>query len=73
MVQKIHPQVPSSQPQCGNFSQKNDDLAVQYEDCPCIGRYLQRVKEKEFPQSDLSSFLEEVMTVLCIFNPAPMS
>ena len=36
MVQKIHPQVPSSKPQCGNFSEKNDDLAVQYEDCPWV-------------------------------------
>ena len=36
MVQKIHPQdviwVPSSQPQAGHLSEKNDNLAVQYED-----------------------------------------
>ena len=36
MVQKIHPQdviwVPSSQPQAGHLSEKNDDLTVQYED-----------------------------------------
>ena len=38
MVQKIHPQgviwIPNSQPQAGHLSGKNDDLAVQYEDCP---------------------------------------
>ena len=36
MVQKIHPQgviwVPSSPPHAGHLSEKNDDLAVQYED-----------------------------------------
>ena len=35
MVQKIHPQgviwVSSIQPQAGHLSEKNDDLAVQYE------------------------------------------
>ena len=39
MVQKIHPWcviwVPISQPQAGHLSEKNDELAVQYEDCPC--------------------------------------
>ena len=29
--------VPSSQPQDGNLSEKNDDLDVQYEDCPWLG------------------------------------
>ena len=29
MVQKIHPQA-------GHLSEKNDDLAVQYEDYPCL-------------------------------------
>ena len=41
MVQKIHPQgviwVPSSPPHAGHLSEKNDELAVQYEDCPCLG------------------------------------
>ena len=36
MVQKIHPQgviwVPSISPHAGRLSEKNDDLAVQYED-----------------------------------------
>ena len=36
MVQKIHPQgviwVPSIQPRAGHLSEKNDNLAVQYED-----------------------------------------
>ena len=36
MVQKIHPRgviwVPSNRPQAGHLSEKNDDLAVQYED-----------------------------------------
>ena len=40
MVRKIHPQsviwVPSFPPQAGHLSEKNDDLAVQYEDCPCL-------------------------------------
>jgi hypothetical protein len=38
MVQKNHPQgviwVPSCPPQAGHLSEKNDNLAVQYEDCP---------------------------------------
>ena len=36
MVQKIRPRgiiwVPSNRPQAGHLSEKNDDLAVQYED-----------------------------------------
>ena len=36
MVQKIHPRgviwVPSSRPHAGHLSEKNDNLAVQYED-----------------------------------------
>ena len=36
MVQKIHPKgviwVPSIPPQVGHLSEKNDDLAIQYED-----------------------------------------
>ena len=36
MVQKIHPRgviwVPRIQPQAGHLSEKNDNLAVQYED-----------------------------------------
>ena len=36
MVQKIHPRgviwVPSIHPQAGHLSEKNDNLAVQYED-----------------------------------------
>ena len=40
MIQKIHPRgviwVPNSSPQAGHLSEKNDDLAVQYENCPCI-------------------------------------
>ena len=36
MIQKIHPRgviwVPNSSPQAGHLSEKNDDLAVQYED-----------------------------------------
>ena len=36
MAQKIHPWgviwVPSNRPQVGHWSEKNDDLAVQYED-----------------------------------------
>ena len=36
MVQKIHPRgviwVPSIHPHAGHLSEKNDDLAVQYED-----------------------------------------
>ena len=36
MVQKIHPRgviwVPSIQPRTGHLSEKNDNLAVQYED-----------------------------------------
>ena len=42
MVQKIHPKgviwVPSIPPQVGHLSEKNDDLAVQYEDCPCFSK-----------------------------------
>ena len=41
MVQKIHPQgviwVPSNSPQAGHLSEKNDDLAVQYEDVHGLG------------------------------------
>ena len=40
MVQKIHPRgviwVPSISPHAGHLSEKNDDLAVQYEDCPWL-------------------------------------
>ena len=36
MDQKIHPGgviwIPSNRPRAGNLSEKNDDLAVQYED-----------------------------------------
>ena len=36
MVQKIHPRgvnwVPSNRPQAGHLSEKNDNVAVQYED-----------------------------------------
>ena len=46
MVQKIHPKgvicVPSIPPQVGHLSEKNDDLAIQYEDVhDYIHRYLQ--------------------------------
>ena len=40
MDQKIHPRgviwVPSSPPHAGHLSEKNDDLAAQYEDCPWV-------------------------------------
>ena len=42
MVPKIQPRdliwVPSSTPRAGHLSEKNDDLAVQYEDCPWISQ-----------------------------------
>ena len=44
MVPKVHPRgviwVPSFPPHVGHLPEKNDNFAVQYEDCPCITQIL---------------------------------
>ena len=46
MVQRIQPRaaipVPSSQPQYGHLSEKNDDIAVQYEDVRALSQQTSR-------------------------------
>ena len=57
MVQKIHPWgviwVPSNRPQAGHLSEKNDDLAVQYEDVHALRiiRTYQEVKTSFYSPS----------------------
>ena len=61
MVQKIHPRgvnwVPSIRPHAGHLSEKNDDLAVQYEDVrasPNVGmRHQPTYRESEAIKSSV--------------------